>query len=256
MPEGDTIHNAANRLRPILAGRVPDAIETPQRRHALDRWPERLAGRAVQAVDAHGKHLFLRFEGELVIHSHLGMSGSWIVRDASQRRPGARAWLVLRQGRRECIELGGPTLELLTAQRTRTDPRLAGLGPDILGEHFDPERAIARLRSGWPERSVGEALLDQRALAGIGNIWKSESCFAAAVDPWRPLGNVTDAELHEILAFARREMAISARDGFIGRPRSVYRRAGESCARCGGPIRSRGQGEADRITYWCQDCQR
>jgi endonuclease-8 len=256
MPEGDTIHHAANRLRPVLAGRVPDAIETPQRRHALDGWPKRLAGRAVEAVEAHGKHLFLRFEGELVIHSHLGMTGSWIVREAAQRRPGVRAWLVLRQGRRECIELGGPTLELLTAQRARTDPRLAGLGPDILGEDFDVALAIARLRRGGPERVLGEALLDQRALAGIGNIWKSESCFAAAVDPWRPVGALSEAELREILAFARREMAISAREGFIARPRAVYRRAGEACARCAATIRSRGQGDQDRATYWCPGCQR
>lgn len=255
MPEGDTIHHAVNRLRPILAGRVPDAIETPQRRHALNRWPERLAGRAVEAVDAHGKHLFLRFEGELVIHSHLGMTGSWIVRESSQRRSGGRAWLVLRQDGRDCIELGGPTLELLTAQRTRTDPRLAGLGPDLLGEEFDADVAIARLRHGGPERPVGEALLDQRALAGIGNIWKSESCFAAAVDPWRPIGGVTHAELREILSFARYEMAISAHDGFIARPRSVYGRAGQRCARCGRLIRSRGQGVADRATYWCPGCQ-
>jgi endonuclease-8 len=255
MPEGDTIHHAAARLREVLAGQVPDAIASPSRRHALDRWPERLAGRAVQAVDAHGKHLLLRFEGELVIHSHLGMSGSWIVRAAGSP-PGARAWLVLRKGERECIELGGPTLELLTAQRARTDPRLARLGPDTLGTAFAPEVALRGLRAGGPERSVGEALLDQHALAGIGNIWKCESCFAARVDPWRAIGEVADGELRAILEFARREMAICAREGFSARPRAVYRRAGQACARCGERIRARGQGDADRRTYWCPGCQR
>ncbi len=242
MPEGDTIHFAASALRAVLAGQVPDAIATPQRRHAMDRWPERLAGRAVQAVDAHGKHLFVRFEGDLVIHSHLGMTGSWIVRRAGAPR-GGRVWLVLRRGGQECLELGGPTLELLTAQRVRTDPRIAQLGPDILGDEFDAKAALVRLRAGGPERSVAEALLDQRAVAGVGNIWKCETCFSAAIDPWRPIGAVSDGELRALLEFARREMAVSAREGFIARPR------------CGARIRSRGQGDADRRTYWCPGCQ-
>jgi endonuclease-8 len=208
----------------------------------MDRWPERLAGRAVQAVDAHGKHLFVRFEGDLVIHSHLGMTGSWIVRRAGAPR-GGRVWLVLRRGGQECLELGGPTLELLTAQRVRTDPRIAQLGPDILGDEFDAKAALVRLRAGGPERSVAEALLDQRAVAGVGNIWKCETCFSAAIDPWRPIGAVSDGELRALLEFARREMAVSAREGFIARPR------------CGARIRSRGQGDADRRTYWCPGCQ-
>ena len=255
MPEGDTIHFAASRLRSVLAGQVPDAIDTPQRRHAMDRWPQRLAGRAVQAIDAHGKHLFVRFEGDLVIHSHLGMTGSWIVRRAGTPR-GARVWLVLRRGAQECLELGGPTLELLTAQRVRTDQRIARLGPDILGDGFDVQAALARLRAGGPQRSLGEALLDQRAVAGIGNIWKCEACFAAAIDPWRATGALSDEQLRALLEFARREMAVSAREGFIARPRSVYRRAGEACARCGVRIVARGQGDGDRRTYWCPGCQR
>lgn len=256
MPEGDTIHNAANRIRPVLAGRVPDAIETPQRRHALDRWPERLAGRQIESVDAHGKHLFLRFEGDLVLHSHLGMSGSWVVRDGVKRRPGGRAWLVLRAGAHEAVQFAGPTLELLTALRARTDPRLATLGPDIIGEHFDERAVVYRLRESEPSRSVGEALLDQGAVAGIGNIWKSESCFAAGVDPWRPVAETDEAELLEILRFAREQMGVSARDGFTARPRAVYRRAGEACRRCSAPVRSAGQGDQNRTTYWCPACQR
>jgi endonuclease-8 len=256
MPEGDTIHNAANRIRPVLAGRVPDAIETPQRRHAVDRWPERLAGRAVESVDAYGKHLFLRFAGDLVVHSHLGMSGSWVVRPTGEHKSRSRAWLVLRAGEHEVVQLAGPTLELLTALRARTDPRLATLGPDIIGERFDPRTVIDRLRGAEPGRAVGDALLDQRALAGIGNIWKSESCFAAAVDPWRAVDGATDEELLEILRFAREQMGESAREGFTARPRAVYRRAGEACLRCSGRVRSRGQGDQNRTTYWCPGCQR
>jgi endonuclease-8 len=258
VPEGDTIHNAANRLRPVLAGHVPDAIETPQPRHAMDHWPERLAGRRVESIDAHGKHLFIRFEGELVLHSHLGMTGSWLVRDAGSTTRGrrGRAWLVLRAQGAEAVQFGGPTLELLTALRARNDLRLRALGPDIIGERFDHRDAIRRLRGIDPSRPIGDALLDQRALAGIGNIWKSESCFAAAVDPWRPVHETGEDELLAILGFAREQMAQSARDGFSARPRAVYRRAGEPCARCAGRVRARGQGDQNRTTYWCPDCQR
>jgi endonuclease-8 len=258
MPEGDTIHHAAGRIRPVLEGRTVDAIRTPQRRHAMDRWPERLADRLVLAVDAYGKHLFLRFEGELVLHSHLGMTGAWAVYEPGQRwrQAPSRAWIVLRAGSREVVQFGGPTLELMTEQRVRSDPRLATLGPDILGERFDQAAAIQRLRGADPARSVGDALLDQHALAGIGNIWKSESCFAAGVDPWRAISATSDAEMLAILGFAREHMCESARAGFSARPRAVYRRAGEPCARCSGSVRSAGQGDQNRTTYWCPACQR
>ena len=134
MPEGDTIHYAANRMRPILAGGIPDEVLTPHPRFALDRWPERLAGRAVEAVDAHGKHLFVRFEGDLVIHSHLRMTGSWgtYAQGRRWRRSPRRAWLVLRARGHEVVQFDGPLLELQTASRARLDQRVAALGPDIL----------------------------------------------------------------------------------------------------------------------------
>jgi len=258
MPEGDTIRYAVNRIRPVLEGQIPDAIETPQLRHAFDNWPARLAGRAVRAVDAHGKHLFLRFDGELVLHSHLGMSGAWAVyrRGERWRRSPKHAWLVLRCDGHEVVQFGGPTLELMSEFRARTDRRLAGLGPDILAERFDADAAIGRLRAGDAGRLLGDALLEQRTLAGIGNIWKSESCFAAAVDPWRATGECGDGELREILRFAREQMSVSAREGFSARPHAVYRRAGEPCRRCTDHVRSRGQGDQNRTTYWCPGCQR
>src|SRR3712207_6975890 len=119
MPEGDTIHYAANRIRPVLAGGVPDEVATPHPRFGADRWPERLAGRAVTGVDAHGKHLFLRFEGDLVVHSHLRMSGSWQVVEPGRRwrRAARRAWLVLGARGREGVQFDGPVLELLTASQ-------------------------------------------------------------------------------------------------------------------------------------------
>ena len=138
MPEGDTIHYAAGRIRPILAGRVPDDLATPHPRLHAERWPQRLDGRAVEAVTAHGKHLVLRFEGDLVVHSHLRMTGSWGTYRAGRRwrRSPRRAWLVLRAGDDEVVQFDGPVLELLTASRARFDRRIAALGPDILGGEF------------------------------------------------------------------------------------------------------------------------
>jgi endonuclease-8 len=255
MPEGDTIHYAANRIRPLLAGHVPDEIATPHPRFARDRWPERLSGRAVSAVDAVGKHLLLRFEGGLTIHSHLRLTGSWRVRE---HRPGASrhdVWLVLRRSEHEAIELRGPVLELMTDARVRSDPRLARLGPDILAPEFDAARFLRRLREDDPTRPIGDALLDQRTIAGIGNLWKVEACFEAGIDPWRPTGTVSDDEALALVAACRPRMQQSAADGNQRRHRRIHGRAGRPCPRCGAPIRARGQGDGNRTTYWCPSCQ-
>ncbi len=254
MPEGDTIAWAANRIRPVLEGRVPDEILTPQPRHALDRWPERLAGSAVRSVETHGKHLFVRFEGDLVIHSHLGMSGSWTV--ARERRPWRRAWLVLRAGDHWIAELDGPLLELLTEGRTRLDQRLAALGPDVLAPEFDRRRFLALLRADDQTRSFGDALLDQRNVAGIGNIWKAEGCWEAAVDPWRAVSAVPDGQALAVIEAVRPRMLRSAQEGPRAIEPRVYRRAGRPCPRCGVLVTARGQGDANRTTYWCPGCQR
>ena len=257
MPEGDTIHYLASRIRLVLAGHVPDAIATPHPRFGRDRWPERLAGRTVTSVDAHGKHLFLRFEGDLVIHSHLGMSGIWGVYGPGRRwgRSARRAWLVLASGGHEVVEFDGPLLELITDGRRRFDQRLSALGPDVLAERFDFEVFLRRMRADDPTRTFGDALLDQRNVAGIGNIWKAEGCWEAAIDPWRPVSTVTAAEAIAVIEAVRPRMAQSAVDG----PRSirarVYRRVGQPCPRCGAPIRAHGQGDANRTTYWCEGCQ-
>jgi endonuclease-8 len=254
VPEGDTIHYLASRIRPVLEGRVPDAIATPHPRFGRDRWPERLAGRAVQSVDAHGKHLFLRFEGDLVIHSHLRMTGSWRVRPAGRPAP-PTAWLVIRRGDHEVMQLRGPVLELMTESRTRFDQRLAGLGPDILAPELDEAEFLRRLRHEDPTRGIGDALLDQRTIAGIGNLWKSEGCFAAAIDPWRPVGRVSDDEALAIVRETRPRMQASANDGKQDRHRQVYNAAGRPCPRCGGRITARGQGDDNRPTFWCPTCQ-
>jgi endonuclease-8 len=258
MPEGDTIHSAARKVGAVLVGQEIVEIETPHPRHALDRWPERLAGRAVRSVDAHGKHLFIRFEGELTLHSHLRMTGKWGVyrRGERWRRSPRRAWLVIRTAEHEVVEFDGPVLELMTESRTRFDRRLAALGPDLLSRDFDESRFLARLRSDDQSRGIGEALLDQRNLAGIGNMWKSEGCFLAGVDPWRRSGEVSDDEVLRVVRGLRPLMSESVERGGRGPERRwVFERSGLACRRCNTLIRARGQGDDNRTTYWCPACQ-
>jgi endonuclease-8 len=156
------------------------------------------------------------------------------------------------------VQFDGPVLELMTEGRTRFDLRLAGLGPDILADEFDEAAALRNLRSDDGARGVGDVLLDQGNVAGIGNIWKAESCFAAGVSPWRRTSEVSDDELLAILRAARALMQESVDGrGFMPKERiGVFERAGLPCPRCGTLVRARGQGENNRTTYWCPGCQR
>ena len=265
MPEGDAIHSAARRIAAALVGSEIVSIETPQERHRPDRWPERLRGRPVRRVDARGKHLFVRFEGGLTLHSHLRMRGKWGIYPGGGRwrRPPARAWLVIRTREHEVVQFDGPVLELMTDARTRFDQRLSALGPDVLAPHFDEEAFLRRLRDDDPTRGIGDALLDQRNLAGIGNVWKSEGCFLAGVDPWRQVQEVDDDEALRIVRGILPLMLRSAgRGGRIAtwppeEPRStwVYGRARLACRRCGDAVRARAQGDDGRTTFWCPSCQ-
>jgi endonuclease-8 len=257
MPEGDTIHSVARRMRAALVGSQVVEIETPQARHAMDRWPERLGGRAVRAVDAHGKHLFIRFEGDITLHSHLRMTGWWGVYQHGRRwgRSPRRAWLVMRTAEHDVVQFDGPVLELMTESRSRFDRRLAALGPDVLAAELDERTVLGRLRQDDQSRGLGDALLDQRNLAGVGNVWKSEGCFRARLDPWRPLGGVSDDEALTTVREVRRLMLASVQRGGHPRDLQVYDRAGRPCPRCGTPIRARGQGDDNRTTYWCPSCQ-
>jgi endonuclease-8 len=258
VPEGDTILYAANRMRPVLSGRVPDEILTPHPRFGRDRWPERLAGKAVTGIDTHGKHLLMRFEGGLAIHSHLRMTGMWFTHPQGKRwrRPAHRAWLVLRANGHEVVQFDGPVLELLTDGRTRFDQRLANLGPDILADEFDSGRFLRRLREDDPTRDIGEALLDQRVVAGIGNMWKAEGLWHAQVDPFRKTASVTDEEALAVIEALRPRMKRSAEDGFQKREQVVYDREGRACPRCRGRIKWWAQGDDARSIYWCPGCQR
>jgi endonuclease-8 len=184
------------------------------------------------------------------------MTGSWRVQDRGRPRTRA-AWLVLRRGGTEVLQLHGPVLELMTDSRTRLDQRIAGLGPDILAPEFDEKRFLRRLRDDDPTRPIGDALLDQSTVAGIGNLWKVEGCFEARIDPWRPTGRVSDEEALAVVRAIRPKMQASALDGRQARFRTIHGSAGAPCPRCGesSRIRSRGQGDGNRTTYWCPACQ-
>lgn len=261
MPEGDTLHHAALRVGAVLTGHVPDAIETPHPRFGRDRWSERLAARRVVLVEAVGKHLLLRFEGDLVIHSHLRMTGTWRVLRRGDRWPRSprSAWLVIRHGEWDVVEFNGPVLDLMTATRVRSDPRLANLGPDLVARTpFDEAKFLRRLREDDQTRGLGDALLDQHVVAGIGNFWKSEGCWLAGVDPWRRLADVPDEQALAVVRRLRPLMQESARHGRQSDYRVIYDKAGLPCPRCGPPalVKARGQGDDNRTTYWCPGCQR
>jgi endonuclease VIII len=244
MPEGDSLHRAARRLQ-VLVGQHVD-VETPHPRAAVKGLAERLDGRRLEQVEAVGKNLLLRFEGGLVLRSHLRMKGRWRVERRGAARVG-RPWLVLRGAEHEAVLWNGAVLELVGAGGA--GPRL---GPDILGEPPDYETMLARLRSD-PQRQIGDALLDQRLVAGIGNLWKAEALWEAKVSPWRRLEEVDDAELRAVLEAAHGLMRASL-DG--PRPaRRVYRQAGRPCPRCGATVRSWPQGDDARTAYWCPRCQ-
>ena len=264
MPEGDTIHYAREPdpagARGHGAGRDRDAAA---RAIGATAGPSGWPGRAVTAVDAHGKHLFLRFEGDLVLHSHLRMTGAGA--STATARAGAasprRAWLVMRRREHEVVQFDGPVLELMTEGRTRFDQRLAALGPDMLGRRLRRARAsCARLRADDPTRPIGDALLDQRIVAGIGNIWKAEGCFAARRStPGGALGDVADdgGARGGRARSARGCCASAAAARLRERDRRVYGRAGRAVpALRRRAIQARGQGDDNRTTYWCPGCQR
>lgn len=240
----------ARRIDAALAGqRVRVSAPNPRARSVrLDR----LDGSTLESARAMGKNLLLDFGG-LVLHSHLGISGRWDLYGPRERwrRPERTAWAVLRGGRAEVVQWGGPTLRVLDRSQLRSDPALRRLGPDILGA--DHDACVASLRGAGPA-ALGEVLLDQRLVAGIGNIFKSEGCFAARLSPWRPLSELSDEELRRVVETTGALMQEAVRSG--RQPCSVYRRAGRPCPVCRRPIRTRGQGDANRTTYWCDQCQR
>ena len=253
MPEGDTLHRTADGLRPHLVGRTVTAA----RARAGGAQAERVVGSTVEAVEAVGKNLLLRFDNGLEIRTHLRMNGSWHRYRPGEpwRRPASRARLVLEVPGAVAVCFDAPVVELFEARSEAIHPTLGRLGPDLLAPDFDPAEAVQRLRADTRlEAPIAEAIVDQRALSGIGNIWKSEALFAENVAPFALVRELDDATLARVVQRARELLLRSAARG--GRQRhQVYGRAGRPCPRCGSLIVSRQHGELPRTTYWCPSCQ-
>jgi endonuclease VIII len=244
MPEGDALHRAARRLQVLVGERLE--VETPHPRAAVKQLAPRLDGRRLESVEAIGKNLLLRFEGGLVLRSHLRMKGRWRVFRRDSQIFGV-PWLVLRGTEHVGAMFNGAVLELDRGIARR-------LGPDILADPPDFDAMLERLRRENQHRAVGDALLDQRLVAGIGNLWKAESLWRARISPWRTLRDVPDEDLRTTLEAARRLMK-GRLEGVRGHAQ-VYRRKGRPCSRCEAPIRSWPQGDDARMAYWCPQCQR
>jgi endonuclease VIII len=276
MPEGDTLFRTAAGLRPHLVGRTVIAA----RARVPGPRVERIVGATVGAVDALGKNLLIRFDNGLELRTHLRMHGTWHRYRPGEpwRRPAGRAVLVLEVEGAVAVCFDAPVVELLETRAERLHPSLGGLGPDATADGFDREAALRRLRD--PARAdltIAEAILDQRALAGVGNLYKSEVLFIERVDPFvaidaldvATVGRVVD-RAHALLLANRASVArvtTGAAGGGAaaltdpgGRPAPgarlwVYRRAGRPCRRCGTLITARRHGDLPRTTYWCPRCQ-
>lgn len=258
MPEGDTVFRAAERLRSALTGKPLS--------HSDFRVPQlatvSLAGRVVTDVVPRGKHLLTRFDGGLTLHTHFRMDGSFrLFRPGTRWRggPDHQIRVVLANAEWTAVGYRLPVVELLpTADETRV---VGHLGPDVLGPDWDRDVAIAHLR-GRPQREVGTALLDQRNLAGLGNVYRTEALYLCGVNPWTAVVDVRDLEalvdIARRLMIANRDRVEQTTTGALrGDSHHVYGRAGRPCRRCGTPIRAAQQGQpgSDRITSWCPTCQ-
>ncbi|WP_121702797.1 DNA-formamidopyrimidine glycosylase family protein [Streptomyces sp. E5N298] len=260
MPEGDTVWQAARRLHDALAGKTLTRSDFRVPRYATAD----LTGRAVLDVTPRGKHLLTRVEGGLTVHSHLRMDGSWKVFAPGQRWSGGPAHqirVVLGTADRTAVGYRLPVLDILP---TGEEQRAVGhLGPDLLGPDWDPARALDNLGAD-PARPLGEALLDQRNLAGIGNVYKCELCFLLGVTPWLPVGELPADRaallptLAKKLLEANRDRPVRRTTGLRGQDLFVYGRAPRPCLRCGTSVRvaDQGDGSRERPTYWCPACQR
>jgi endonuclease-8 len=268
MPEGDTIFRTAATLRQALRGQVVLAVEAPAAK-LRGRWPlGRLIDQTVVAVEARGKHLLIHFSNGLSLHSHMQMAGSWHLYRVGERWRLARhlARVVLRTAGYEAVCFRAPTVELLSPSELTSHPALVRLGPDLLAPDFDAAAAREGLK-GRPDEAIASALLDQRALAGIGNVYKSEVLFICRQDPFRPVRDLADATLDRLIERARRLLRANVSTGAerasayrvttgVARPGAelwVYGRQDRPCRRCNTPIRMARQG--GRSTYWCPACQ-
>lgn len=272
MPEGDTIFRAAETLHRFLAGKVVTRFESAF--PALTRIDEDhpIAGRTIESVIARGKHLLITFAGDLTLHTHMRMNGSWhLYRPADRWKRAARDMRVL-IATADAVAVGFnvPIAELLTSRELSRHRRLQALGPDLLGGAFDLDEAFKRLRV-HDRDPIADALLNQRVLSGIGNVFKSEILFIAGIEPFTRVADLDDATLRAVLEISQKQlrMNVAARSRTLAPARGrrttgslhpskglwVYGRGGQPCRRCGTMIQANKTGPDARLTYWCPRCQ-
>lgn len=275
MPEGDTIFRSARTLNRALAGKCITKFRStfPLLTRFDDDTP--LTGQIVERVESRGKWLLMHFSGGGILATHMLMNGSWHIYRAGERwqQPAANMRIVIETGEFVAVGFNVPVAEMLDTRSLERDRRIPPAGSDVLGSGFDAEAAVQRLQA-CGDMELGEALLRQNVLAGVGNVFKSEICFATRLNPFRKVASLTPEQLAEVVSVARSQLELNVRedsgDGIVtyrGRrrrttPRSkpgeslwVYGRTAQRCRQCGEPIRSLLQGVDARVTYWCPRCQ-
>lgn len=278
MPEGDTIYRAARALQRAIEGKVVTGFETGLAKLARAEDEATLIGRVVEKVESRGKWLLIYFSGDLILVTHMLMSGSWhLYRTGERWRMGRnRMRVVIRTADWEAVAFNVPIAEFHTARSLERHSQIPKLGPDILAEEFTVEDGVSKLREYGaqnPDAEIAVVLLNQRVLAGLGNVYKSEVAFAAGVNPFRAMRTITQREMETMVDFAQRYMKANVADGkgdgivtYTGGRRTthamhreerlwVYRRQGQECRRCGATVMMRKQGVQARSTYWCPECQ-
>jgi len=261
MPEGDTLHRTAHTLSRVLGQQrlVRVRSSVPAILHA------ELAGHVVEEVTALGKNLLIRFDDGRVLHTHLKMRGSWHVYRAGERfqRPEHQARVVLEVADALAVCFAAPTVRLLAANAALNDEYLSGLGPDLIPDDFDEDKAVSGLLA-LSELSIGEAVMTQTALSGVGNIYKSETLFLCKINPFALVSNLDRAAATAIVRKARELLRLSVhsltdqRSTTQGKAEGsywVYKRSGRACRACGNLVRMQRQGEQHRSTYFCATCQ-
>jgi endonuclease-8 len=278
MPEGDTIYRSARAMQRAIGGKVCTGFETGLAPLARVNDDAPLTGRMIEKVEARGKWLLMYFSGDLILVTHMLMSGSWHL-----YKTGEKWWMgkdrmraVIRTADWQAIAFNVPVAEFHTARSLERYSQIPKLGIDLLSDEFTVENGVAKLKAygaEYPAAEVAVVLLNQRVLAGLGNVYKSEVAFAAAVNPFRAMSTITDRELEVMAEVSQKWLKVNVLDGagdgivtYSGNRRTtgasdraerlwVYGRQGEECRRCGAPIQMRKQGEQARSTYWCPSCQ-
>lgn len=274
MPEGDTIFRSARALNRALAGIIVTRFETAYAHLASVDDDKKLAGRTVERVEARGKWLLMYFSGDLILVTHMRMNGSWHLYRTGERwrRPRRDMRIVIETADWSAVGFAVPVTEFHSAASLLRKTMIPALGSDLLKQDFDITRAVAGMQEHADEQ-IGEVLLNQRVMAGIGNVYKSETCFICGVNPFRQVQKLDPRQLEQLVFAARRFLALNVADDadgeistYAGLRRTthtsdhsarlwVYGRRGEPCRRCGTPIQMRKQGVAARTTFWCPVCQ-